>query len=67
LQNKTYSLKMLGYAACGSAASGPAARNLRGIRDFVQEQKARLGIVINTDTGPRLYDDNILGLPFHWL
>lgn len=42
-------------------------RDLRGLRDFVTEQKARLGIVINNDTVPRRYDDRLIGLPFSWL
>jgi hypothetical protein len=33
----------------------------------VGEQKARLGIVINTDAAPRLYEEKIVGLPFNWL
>jgi hypothetical protein len=40
---------------------------LRGIRDFIREQKARLGIVVNTDTAARIYEDKIVGLPFNWL
>jgi predicted AAA+ superfamily ATPase len=47
--------------------STPAMRDLRALRDFVSEQKARVGIVINTDSAPRLYEDNIVGLPFNWL
>ncbi len=42
-------------------------RDLRGLRDFVTEQKARLGIVINNDTVPRRYDDRLIGVPFSWL
>jgi predicted AAA+ superfamily ATPase len=48
-------------------ASSVAERDLRGLRDFVREYKARIGIVINNDHTPRLYDDNLLGLPFNWL
>jgi len=48
-------------------ASTPDTRGLRGIRDFIREQKARLGIVINTDAAPRVYEEKILGLPFNWL
>jgi len=40
------------------------ARDLRGLHDFVREQGARLGVVINNDTQPRLYDPQIIGLPF---
>ncbi len=43
------------------------ARDLRGLRDFVTEQKARLGVVINNDTRPRLYDDKLIGLPMSHL
>lgn len=39
-------------------------RELRGLRDFVREYKARLGVVINNDITPRLYEQQILGLPF---
>ena len=42
-------------------------RDLRGLRDFVTEQKARLGIVINNDIVARQYDDNIIGLPMSHL
>lgn len=45
----------------------PNARDLRGIRDFIDEQQARLGIVINTDAVARSYDEKIVGLPFNWL
>ncbi len=47
--------------------SSPAASDLRGIRDFVREQKARLGIVINTDAATRVYEEKIVGLPFNYL
>ena len=40
---------------------------LRPLRDFVVEQKARLGVVITNDARPRLYDDRLIGLPFAWL
>ena len=40
---------------------------LRSLRDFVSDHKARLGIVLNTDIAPRLYDDQILGVPMNWL
>jgi len=42
-------------------------RDLRGLLDFVREQKARLGVVINNDVSARLYDDRLIGLPFAWL
>ncbi len=41
-------------------------RDLRGLRDFVREHDARLGVVINNDIGPRCYDDQLVGLPFHY-
>jgi hypothetical protein len=47
-----------------SAVSG---RDLRPIRDFVNEQKARLGIVINNDIVARQYEDKLIGLPMTWL
>lgn len=47
--------------------SAPNARDLRGIRDFIREQKARLAIVINTDAAARLYEEKTVGLPFNWL
>ena len=47
-----------------SAVNG---RDLRGLRDFVAEQKARLGIVINNDTVPRRYEDKLIGLPMSYL
>jgi predicted AAA+ superfamily ATPase len=43
------------------------ARTLRPLADFVREQKARLGIVLNSDVAPRLYDDKIIGVPLNWL
>ncbi len=42
-------------------------RELRAMRDFLDEHKARLGVVINTDVRPRLYDDRIVGIPLNWL
>jgi len=43
------------------------ARALRPLRDFVAEQKARLGIVVTTDIAPRRYEDRIVGVPLNWL
>ena len=43
------------------------ARALRPLRDFIVEQNARLGVVLNTDVAPRVYDDRIIGLPANWL
>ena len=42
-------------------------RALRGLRDFVAEHKARLGLVITNDQSPRIFEDKLLGLPFTWL
>jgi len=39
-------------------------RQLRPLRDFVTGHQARLGVVVNNDTVPRQYDDNLIGLPF---
>jgi predicted AAA+ superfamily ATPase len=39
-------------------------RDLRGLRDFVAEQGCALGVVVNNDTAPRLYDERIVGVPF---
>jgi hypothetical protein len=43
------------------------ARELRPLRDFVRERQCRLGLVINNDVRPRLYEENIAGVPFSWL
>ena len=42
-------------------------RDLRGLRDFVAEHKARLGVVINNDVMARRYEENLIGLPLAWL
>jgi uncharacterized protein len=42
-------------------------RDLRGLRDFVVAHKARLGVVVNNDVAPRLYEDRIVGVPFTYL
>ncbi len=42
-------------------------RDLRPMRDFLDEFNARLGVVITTDIRPRLYDDRIVGIPLNWL
>lgn len=39
-------------------------RDLRGLRDFVTEHKARVGVVINNDVMARRYEENLIGLPF---
>jgi uncharacterized protein len=41
--------------------------DLRSLRDFVLKHRARLGMVINNDVAPRLYEDRIVGLPFSFL
>jgi predicted AAA+ superfamily ATPase len=41
--------------------------DLRGLRDFVAENKARLGLVINNDVLARQYEKKLIGLPFTWL
>jgi uncharacterized protein len=47
--------------------SDVGSRDLRAMRDFLDEFKARLGVVITTDIRPRLYDDRIVGIPLNWL
>lgn len=42
-------------------------RDLRSLRDFVTEHKARLGVVINNDVMARRYEEDLIGLPFTWL
>jgi len=42
-------------------------RDLRSVRDFVTQQKARLGVVINNDVVARRYEEDLIGLPFTWL
>jgi len=37
-------------------------RELRSLRDFVAGHKAGLGVVINNDVAPRIYEDQIIGL-----
>jgi uncharacterized protein len=39
-------------------------RELRSLRDFVAAHKARLGVVINNDVAPRMYEERIVGVPF---
>jgi predicted AAA+ superfamily ATPase len=43
------------------------ARELRALRDFVAECGARVGVVINNDITPRLYEKRLIGLPFAFL
>ena len=42
-------------------------RRLRSLKDFVRERRCRMGLVINNDRSPRLYDENIVGVPFAYL
>jgi predicted AAA+ superfamily ATPase len=45
-------------------AQAVSGHELRPLREFVKEYKCRLGLVINNDQTPRLYDENVVGLPF---
>lgn len=42
-------------------------RDLRGLRDFVIEHKARVGVVVNNDVMARRYEADLIGLPFTYL
>jgi predicted AAA+ superfamily ATPase len=44
-----------------------SSRQLRGLKDFIEERKCRLGVVINNDEYPRLYDEKIISIPFSCL
>jgi hypothetical protein len=39
-------------------------KQLRALKDFIRDQKCLFGIVINNDESPRLYDEQIAGIPF---
>ncbi len=39
-------------------------RNLRALKDFIEEHNCNYGIVINNDEQVRRYDDKIIGIPF---
>ncbi|VAW60727.1 hypothetical protein MNBD_GAMMA11-1861 [hydrothermal vent metagenome] len=39
-------------------------RNLRALRDFIEEHNCPYGIVINNDEQVRQYDEKIIGIPF---
>ncbi len=39
-------------------------KQLRGIRDFMQEQQCPFGIVINNDEQIRMYEETLIGIPF---
>ncbi|MGB5746213.1 MAG: ATP-binding protein [Desulfobacterales bacterium] len=40
------------------------AKQLRALKDFIKDQNCPFGLVINNDEGPRLYDEQIAGIPF---
>ena len=40
---------------------------LRGLKRFMADHQCKIGIVINNDESPRLYDESIVGLPFSCL
>ena len=42
-------------------------RQLRGLKDFIKEQKCRFGLVINNDEDVHQYDDTVFGIPFSHL
>jgi uncharacterized protein len=48
-------------------ASTVSGRDLRGLREFVSEHKARLGVVITNDCSTRLFEENLIGVPFNFL
>lgn len=48
-------------------ASMVSSRDLSALRNFVAEQKARFGLIVNNDSRPRLYEENLVGIPFNWL
>ena len=39
-------------------------RQLRPLRDFVEERGCSFGLVINNDTTPRILEDKIFSVPF---
>jgi len=38
--------------------------SLRSLATFIREYRCRLGVVINNDEQPRIYDRNLVGIPF---
>ena len=42
-------------------------KDLKGIRDFVEERKCKFGLVINNDEKIRFYDDKVIGIPFNMI
>jgi predicted AAA+ superfamily ATPase len=41
-----------------------SSKQLRALKDFIKDQHCRFGLVINNDESPRLYDEQIAGIPF---
>jgi hypothetical protein len=39
-------------------------KQLQSLKNFIKEMNCRFGLVINNDETPRLYDDQIAGIPF---
>lgn len=44
-----------------------AKKDLRTIITFMEQRKCRIGFVINNDEAPRIYNDNLIGIPFNYL
>lgn len=42
-------------------------RDLRSLKDFMHEHRCRMGLLINNDTTPRLYEENIISVPMAFL
>lgn len=42
-------------------------RQLKNLKTFIKEKKCPYGLVINNDEYPRLYDENIAGIPFTYI
>jgi hypothetical protein len=42
-------------------------QSLRGLRDFVQEHRCRIGLVLSNEEKPRLIADKVVGLPVRYL
>jgi len=40
------------------------AKQLRAMKGFIKDQNCGFGLVINNDEYPRLYDEQIAGIPF---
>jgi len=39
-------------------------KQLQALKDFIQDQNCRFGLVINNNESPLMYDDKIAGIPF---